>query len=113
MHEVALAQRIVEIVQEQAGRLRFEGVKRVFLRLGAFAHVEPEALTFGFAAAARGTIAQGATLEIERAPGTGFCAGCGGDVVVTSRFSDCPVCGFAPLRIAGGDEFRVTELEVA
>ncbi len=113
MHEVALALRIVEIVQEQARRQPFEAVKRVFLRIGAFAHVEPEALAFGFAAAARGTIAQGASLEIERAPGTGFCAGCGRDVEVTSRLSECPACGSGPLRIAGGDELRVTELEVA
>jgi hydrogenase nickel incorporation protein HypA/HybF len=113
MHEVALAQSIVDIVRDHAKAKAFGSVKRVFLRIGALAHVEPEALVFGFDSAARGTVADGATLEIERTPGTAFCAACGKDVEVSARVSDCPACGSAQLLVTGGDEMRVTELEVA
>ncbi|MER2566976.1 MAG: hydrogenase maturation nickel metallochaperone HypA [Myxococcaceae bacterium] len=113
MHEVALAQSIVDIVREQARANQADCVKAVFLRIGALANVEPEALSFGFESAARGTIAEGALLQIERTPGSAFCAGCGADVKVESRVELCPSCGSAQLLITGGEEFKVTELEVS
>ncbi|MCU0702262.1 MAG: hydrogenase maturation nickel metallochaperone HypA [Myxococcaceae bacterium] len=113
MHEVALAQSIVDIVREQTKGQTFGAVTRVFLRIGALSSVEPEALVFGFDSAARGTVADGARLEIVRTPGTAFCAACGRDVQVAARIDDCPACGSAQLLITGGDELRVTELEVA
>jgi len=90
MHEVGLAQSIVELVREQARAQAFASVKTVFLRTGALANVEPDALVFGFDSASRGTVAAGARLEVERSPGSAFCASCGMDVVVSSRLEDCP-----------------------
>jgi len=113
MHEVGLAQSIVDIVREKAGDGSFRVVKTVFLRLGALANVEPEALQFGFECARRGTIAQEATLQIERTPGTARCMGCGKEVTVQTRLDECPVCGSGQLVVMTGDEFRVTELEVS
>jgi hydrogenase nickel incorporation protein HypA/HybF len=113
MHEVALAQSIVEIVRDHARANGADAVRVVYLRIGALANVEPEALVFGFDSAARGTEAEGARLSIERTPGTALCAGCGADVEVDSRLADCPKCGSAQLLVTGGEEFRVTELEVA
>lgn len=112
MHEVALAQSIIEIVREQARRDHVRSVKAVHLRIGALANVEPEALLFGFESAAKGTVVEGARLAIERTPGAAFCGGCGKDVVVESRLELCPSCGSAQLLITGGEELRVTELEV-
>jgi len=88
MHEVGLAQSIVELVRKQARAQAFASVKTVFLR--ALANVEPDALVFGFDSASRGTVAEGARLEVERSPGSAFCASCGMDVVVSSRLEDCP-----------------------
>lgn len=113
MHEVALAQSIVDIVREQARVSPFGSLRAVHLRIGALSTVEADALLFGFEVAARGTVAEGATLAIERIPGTAFCAACGKDVTVASRVDDCPSCGSAQLLITGGDDLRVTELEVA
>jgi hydrogenase nickel incorporation protein HypA/HybF len=112
MHEVALAQSIIEIVRDQARANHADCVKAVHLRIGALANVEPDALSFGFESAARGTIVEGARLEIERTPGSAFCAGCGSDVQVDSRVALCPSCGSGQLLITGGEELRVTELEV-
>ena len=112
MHEVALAQSIVEIVREQARASDVRRVKTVHLRVGALANVEPDALCFGFESAARGTVAEGALLEIVRTRGEALCARCGRDVEVESRLSLCPACGSGQLLITGGEELRVTELEV-
>lgn len=112
MHEVALAQGIVDIVREQATRAACRVVKVVHLRVGALSSVEPEALLFGFESAARGTVVEGATLAIERTLGKARCMGCERDAQVESRLALCPHCGSGQLLITGGDELRITELEV-
>ncbi len=112
MHEVALAQGIVDIVREQAQLQACKAVKVVRVRVGALANVEPEALLFGFESAARGTVAEGASLAIERTLGKAQCMGCERGADVESRLAVCPHCGSGQLLITGGDELRVTELEV-
>jgi hydrogenase nickel incorporation protein HypA/HybF len=112
MHEMALTESIVEIVVEEARKRGFGKVRVVRLRLGAMAHVEPEALRFCFDAASRGTVAEGATLDILRAAGEGRCLDCGKTVPLEERFGDCPECGGRHVQMTSGDEMRIEELEV-
>jgi hydrogenase nickel incorporation protein HypA/HybF len=112
MHELSLAQGIIDIAERRAAVEAFARVTHVFLRIGALAQVEPEALEQGFHAASRGTIAEGARLHIERPPGQGRCLGCGATVILSARGEPCPACESFQLVITGGDEMRVTELEV-
>lgn len=62
MHELAITQRIVEIVIEEAKEAR---VKRVLLRIGRESGVFPHAVRFAFDLCTDGTPAEGAALEIE------------------------------------------------
>ena len=50
----------------------FSRVRLIRLRLGALGHAEPEALRFCFDAVTRGTIADGAKLDIDMVPGEGM-----------------------------------------
>ena len=75
--------------------------------------VEPEALQFCFAAVSAGTLIEGATLEIERIPGAGWCVDCEKSVPLTERFGACPKCGGYAVRMTAGDEFKVREMEIA
>jgi hydrogenase nickel incorporation protein HypA/HybF len=112
MHELSLAEGIVDLVQASARQEAFSRVRTVHLDLGALSNVMPEALTFGFEAAARGSAAEGAELRIRRLPGQGFCTPCAAVVLVDARPALCPRCGGAQVNITGGNEMRVTELEV-
>lgn len=112
MHELALAQSIVDIVAGEARAQGFARVTRVRLAIGALSIVEPDALAFGFEAVSRGTAAEGAALDIERPAGKGLCAACGGEVGIAQRGEGCPACGSFQVMVTGGDELRVTELEV-
>ena len=69
MHELSIAIALVEVAEEAAQSLRAARVNRLFLRLGARAAVEVEALRVSFDLAAEGTIVQGARLELEPAEG--------------------------------------------
>ena len=91
MHEVAIAEAIVELVAEHAARDAFRQVRRIHLAIGALSHVDPRALEFGFAAVASGTVADGATLVIDRPPGVARCLVCQADVAIAHRGLDLGV----------------------
>jgi hydrogenase nickel incorporation protein HypA/HybF len=112
MHEMSLTESIVEIAVEAAERDGAPRVRKVFVDIGALSHVEPEALLFCFSAVSAGTIAEGATLEIARVPGAGWCADCARSVPLAERFGPCPECGGFHVRMTAGDEMRVSGIEV-
>jgi len=112
MHEMALCEGIIEIVEEEARKRSFSRVKAVCLEIGALSHVAPEAMRFCFEAVATRTIAQGAALEIIETPGLAWCMACSKSVEIKQRHEPCPSCGSYQLQVTGGDEMRVKELEV-
>lgn len=112
MHEISLCENIRSQLDEEATRHKFRRVTKVWLDVGAFSCVEPEALRFGFDAVMRGSVAEGAELEIEVKAGKAQCTGCGTTTGVSDRLALCPDCG-APLIYAGdGDELRIKKVEV-
>ena len=113
MHEMALTESIVDIAVEAARQQGARKVTRVFVDVGALSCVEPGALAFCFAVVAAGTLAEGASLEIKRVAGAGWCADCDKPVALADRFGGCPECGGAAVRMTAGDELRVREMEVA
>ena len=113
MHEMALAESLVELIEEEARKHAAQRVKTVRLAVGALAAVEPEALAFCFDAAARGAAAEGARLDILYSPGKGWCLDCAEEVPLSERFGACPNCANYHVQMTGGDELRLIELEIA
>ncbi len=112
MHELSLCLELIRVIEDHASRQPFRRVRAVRLEVGALAGVEVEALRFGFVAAAQGTLAEEAVLEIERPPGLALCLDCGAEVEIRDREEPCPRCGGYFLRTRGGTELRVLDLEV-
>lgn len=69
MHEMALCESILQLIAEQARAQCFSRVRTVCLEIGSLATVEIPALRFGFDVVTRGSIAEGAMLDIEEIPG--------------------------------------------
>jgi len=112
MHEMSLAESVLQIIEESACTQNFQRVHTVVLEIGVLAAVEPDAMRFCFDAVTRGSIAEGARLEILNKPGEGWCADCGKTVPLCEQFGLCPECGGAHIEITGGNEMRVKDLEV-
>jgi hydrogenase nickel incorporation protein HypA/HybF len=112
MHEMSICEGILQVLEKEAGRQAFRRVMGVWLEIGPLAGVEPEALRFCFDAVVRGSLADGARLEIVETPGQGLCLQCGKSVPVRQRFDPCPVCGGYGVRVTSGEELRIKELEV-
>jgi hydrogenase nickel incorporation protein HypA/HybF len=112
MHEMSLAESVLQLIEDAARTQKFRRVRTVVLEIGALAAVEPDAMHFCFDAVTRGSIAEGARLEILDKPGEGWCNECGKMVLLRERFGLCPECGGTRVKITGGNEMRVQELEV-
>ena len=112
MHEMSLCESLIQIVENEAQRQHFSKVNSVRLEVGALSNVEPDAMHFCFDAVTRGTLAQGASLEIIHVPARAWCLDCAQDVVVKQRFDACPVCGNPVAQIKGGAELKIKDMEV-
>ncbi len=112
MHEMSLTESVIGIIEDEARRQNFLRVRAVVLEIGALACAEPEAMRFCFDVVSRGTPAEGARLDIVRVAGAGWCFDCEREVALAERFAPCPDCGRSRVRMTGGDEMRVLEMEV-
>ena len=112
MHEMALSESVLQILQASAREQGFQRVRRVCLEIGDLAGVDREAMRFSFDAVMRGTLADDATLEFVAQPGSAWCMPCEGTVQISNRGDPCPQCGSYQLQVVGGEELKVKELEV-
>lgn len=110
MHEMSIAESIVGIVQETARAGGLAKVSAVRLEIGALAAVETQALRFCFGSVTRGTLAEGAALEIDTPPGEAWCFACNESVTVAARTDACPHCGGFRLQVTGGSDMRVKDI---
>jgi len=112
MHELSLCEGVLQILEEQARVQNYRKVKTVWLEIGALAGVDIPAMRFSYEVVSRGSIAEGSVLKITTLDATAWCMQCGKNVEVKQRFDPCPLCSRYQLQTTGGDEMRITELEV-
>ena len=113
MHELAIAQNIVEIVQESVPKAQIPAVRIVKVRAGKLAGVVPDSLEFCFSAIACGTELQGARLQIDRIPATGRCKACAIGFTIEEYAFSCPICGSVEIELVSGTELEVSEIEIS
>ncbi|MFO1283770.1 MAG: hydrogenase maturation nickel metallochaperone HypA [Burkholderiales bacterium] len=112
MHELSLAEGVLDVLRDAASKDGYARVTTVRLEIGRLSGVEVEAMRFCFDAVARGSIAEGARLEIDETPGSAWCLPCGRTVPIASRTDPCPACGSWQLQPNGGTRMSVREIEV-
>lgn len=112
MHEMSLAEGVLQVIEDAARREGFQRVKEVRVEIGRLSGVEVESLRFCFDAVTRGSIAEGAVLEILHLPGRAWCFPCGQAVDVETELAACPRCGGIELQVQGGGEMRIKDLLV-
>ena len=110
MHELSVAENILEIVKENLSTTG--SVKKVKVRVGKLANIIPDSLEFCFDAITKGTIFEGAKLEIENVNIMAHCERCGVDSEVEGYLFQCKTCGKTDVKIISGNELQVVELEI-
>jgi hydrogenase nickel incorporation protein HypA/HybF len=112
MHELSVAQSIVEIIQKHIPEPEWERVAAVRLKIGTAAGVVPESLEFSFQAITAGSSLGNARLEIESVPFRIHCNNC--DTITEEvGFAMCDKCGSTDTKILSGSELDIAEIEIA
>jgi hydrogenase nickel incorporation protein HypA/HybF len=114
MHEVGIMESALALVAEQVCERRASRVERVVLRIGALAGVELDALRFAFDVVSRGTVAAGATLDIEAVPAASYCPACCREFEIASGFIFvCPFCRELCGEVRRGRELELSRIELS
>ncbi|MBQ4566543.1 MAG: hydrogenase maturation nickel metallochaperone HypA [Desulfovibrio sp.] len=96
MHEMAVAENILALAEEELARLHLSRLEAIRVEYGALAGIVPEALRFGFEAVVKGTAHEGVRLELVCLPLRLRCAFCktsfGGEGQ-EALYQPCPGCG--------------------
>ena len=112
MHELGIANSVLEAVRMEMGRHPGNYPCKVGVRIGEMAAIDQDALRFCFEAIIRETDLQSLQLEIEFCPRRHGCQVCGREFVVHDYDSRCPQCASLETTCISGDELELAYLEV-
>ena len=112
MHELSIAQSIVEVVEARAAEYNAAHVKNVRLKIGEASGVVIDSLNFCFEmlASLEPTLA-GAQLLTDIVPHRAHCRHCAHEFSVTNFIAQCPTCKEWSDEIISGTELQVLEME--
>jgi hydrogenase nickel incorporation protein HypA/HybF len=108
MHELAIAESVVEAVQARTGD---QTVRSVRLQVGRLSGVVPGALMFAFELATQGTPLEDARLLIDEPAGRLHCRTCQVDQGTDDLILLC-TCGSADVEVTAGRELALLSVEV-
>ena len=111
MHELSIANSILDTVRAEAARRPGARLTKVGLRVGELAGVDPDSLDFCFNVLVTGTELAPLALEIETRPRRQRCPQCDRTFRVVDFEISCPDCGNQETLCIGGDELEVVYLE--
>ena len=111
MHELSIAQNIIDIVCDQMRIHNLSRIETVSLRIGLMRCVVIESLNFSFDVLTSGSPLEGAHLEVEEVPIRGRCMGCGQEFILANWMDDCPLCRGARVEIISGKELDIVAIE--
>ena len=111
MHELVIVEGILEAVIPAVEKYEVERIETIRLKIGEMSGIVPSCINEYFEIAAKGTIAEGAKIEIERIPIRITCPDCGYEGVISKGQYRCPACDGAGFRIISGREYYVDSVE--
>ncbi len=112
MHELSIAQNIVEIVEQYVPVAARAGVRSVRMRVGRLSGIVPDSLEFSFSAIVAGTPLGSARLDIEHVPAVCRCEDCGIEFEIADIVFVCPGCGGMRTRLISGSDLQVVDIEM-
>ena len=113
MHELSIAQNILDLVNEQLPARDRTRLRSINLRIGELAGVVPESLEFCIAAITSGTEYEGIRLALDRVPFVVECKACGRRSTNDEGVFICSSCFRTDLKLISGDELELISVELS
>lgn len=112
MHEMGIANSILEAVRTEAQRYPGSRPIRVGVRLGELAAIDPESLRFCFDALIQETGLDGLKLDTEWVQRRHRCRDCRREFTIRDYCFECPGCQGMNSECIAGDELELAYVEV-
>jgi len=112
MHEMGIANSVLEAVRTEMNRRPGSYPCKVGVRIGEMTAIDQDALRFCFEALILETDMASLELGIEFCPRRHRCQDCGGDFIVRDYDTRCPQCASLETTFVSGDELELAYLEV-
>ena len=112
MHEGALTENLFDHVMIHAREANARRITRVKVTIGALSDYTAESIQFYWDSMAPGSIAEGADLVFDTAPGTARCKTCLQEFEITEAIAACPRCGSFPVEVISGNGVYLSSLEI-
>jgi hydrogenase nickel incorporation protein HypA/HybF len=100
------------LVLQQAGQAEAKKVRKINLVIGEMTGVVAECVDFYLGFLSKGTIVEGAVLNVETVPVKATCHNCSETFELREFDFTCPHCGGNSLSIIAGKELFVESIEV-
>ncbi len=112
MHEMGIVKGILDAAEETARRSSATRINEVHVRIGDLTEIVDEALHFAFEALSPGTLAEGATLVVERVAPRSKCAACDATFSHGRFDAVCPECGGFVCELLEGRELAIDCIDI-
>ncbi|MCP4668162.1 MAG: hydrogenase maturation nickel metallochaperone HypA [Deltaproteobacteria bacterium] len=112
MHEMSIAQSLVDIIQQEMMKHHAKALKSVRLHVGQLSAVVPDSLSFCFEVITKGTEMEGAELIMDVIPLEGLCKECKETFHIKDYAFLCPHCGSKEIETIAGQDLSIREMEV-
>lgn len=112
MHELSIAQNIIQIVNSSVERDKLDLVDKIYLKLGLLSNVLADSLHFSFNSIVENTPLQNSRLDIEALPIKIKCGDCN-EINTTNDFIfTCPICSSSSISVISGDEMIISSIQL-
>lgn len=112
MHELSIAQDILDIVKQNVPEQELNKVRIIKLKIGEFAGIVTDSLEFCFEAITAETSLNGVKLDIENVKVKAACKSCKQSFKVQNNVFRCPFCNGFDIELKSGTELQVIEFEL-
>lgn len=107
MHELSIAERIVEMATEAVSGRNASRITCLEVEVGVLSGVEPDSLVFALESFRQQPLFTGTNMNIIRIPAVAICSTCGAEYEPTSWYDTCPACGISGFTLRSGEELRL------
>lgn len=112
MHEFAITQGILDVAMKGAEEQGATKINAIHLKIGSMSDIVSDCVQFYFAELAKGTLAEGAELEIQKIPAKARCNSCGAEFEPDEFLFQCPGCGQFGAETLSGKELEVSSIDI-
>jgi hydrogenase nickel incorporation protein HypA/HybF len=112
VHELAVAESILEIALRHAQKVGATRVTDLYLVIGQLSSIMDDSVQFYWDFIAKDTLAEGGHLHFKRILAELQCLDCGNTYAPGDEILACPQCESLRVKVTAGDEFQLESIDI-